>query len=38
MHQCLANLQTGIGGLPKEHFDTLRNKLLDELRLLETPQ
>ena len=34
----IADLQTGIGGLPKEHFDTLRNKLLDELRLLETPQ
>ena len=32
----VANLQTGIGGLPKEHFDTLRNKLFDELRQLET--
>jgi len=32
----VANLQTGIGGLPKEHFDTLKNKLFDELRQLET--
>ena len=32
----IAHLQTGIGGLPKEHFDTLKNKLSDELRQLET--
>jgi hypothetical protein len=32
----IANLQTGIGGLPKEHFDTLRNKLFEELRQMET--
>jgi hypothetical protein len=32
----IASLQTGIGGLPKEHFDTLRDKLFEELRKLET--
>jgi hypothetical protein len=32
----IASLQTGIGGLPKEHFDTLKSKLFDELRQLET--
>ncbi len=33
----IASLQTGIGGLPKEHFDTLRNNLFQELTQLETP-
>jgi hypothetical protein len=28
------SLQSGIGGLPKEHFDNLRNKLFEELRQL----
>jgi hypothetical protein len=32
----IASVQTGIGGLPKEHFDTLRDKLFEELRKLET--
>jgi hypothetical protein len=32
----IAHLQTGIGGLPKEHFDTLRNNLFKELGQLET--
>jgi hypothetical protein len=32
----IASLQSGIGGLPKEHFDTVRNKLFDELRRTET--
>jgi hypothetical protein len=32
----ITHLQTGIGGLPKEHFDDLRNKLFEELRQLET--
>ena len=32
----ITHLQSGIGGLPKEHFDTLRNKLLNELHQLET--
>ncbi len=31
----IASLQTGIGALPKEHFDDLRNKLFDELGKLE---
>ncbi|MEO7837854.1 MAG: hypothetical protein ABIU06_00700 [Anaerolineales bacterium] len=32
----IANLQTGIGNLPKEHFDDIRQKLFDEVRNLET--
>ena len=32
----IASLQIGIGNLPKEHFDDLRNKLFEELRPLET--
>lgn len=34
----IASMQTGIGALPKEHFDTLRNRLFDELRKPETTQ
>ena len=32
----IASLQSGIGALPKEHFDDLRNKLFHEIRPLET--
>jgi hypothetical protein len=32
----IASLQTGIGDLPQEHFDELRNKLFHEIRQLET--
>jgi hypothetical protein len=32
----IASLQTGIGGLPKEHFDTLRNNLFIEIHRMET--
>jgi hypothetical protein len=32
----IASLQSGIGALPKEHFDELRNKLFLEIRQLET--
>ncbi len=32
----ITSLQSGIGNLPKEHFDDLRNKLFEELRPLET--
>jgi hypothetical protein len=32
----IASLQTGIGTLPKEHFDTLRSRLFEELRQTET--
>ena len=32
----IASLQSGIGALPKEHFDDLRNKLFDEIQQLET--
>ena len=31
----IASLQSGIGSLPKEHFDELRSKLFDELRRME---
>jgi hypothetical protein len=31
----ILQLQSGIGSLPREHFETLKNKLLDELRRLE---
>lgn len=34
----IAHLQTGIGGLPKEHFETLKNNLFRELEQLETQQ
>ena len=32
----IVSLQSGIGNLPKEHFDDLRNKLFEELRQPET--
>ena len=32
----IASLQTGIGALPQEHFDELRNRLFDEVQNLET--
>jgi hypothetical protein len=32
----IANLQTGIGGLPREHFDQLRERMFEELRLIES--
>ena len=32
----IASLQSGIGNLPKGHFDDLRNKLFEELRQFET--
>jgi hypothetical protein len=31
----ILELQRGIGGLPKEHFDRLRERLFDEIRALE---
>lgn len=34
----IASLQTGIGALPKEHFDTLRSRLFEELQKMETSQ
>ncbi|HJR79889.1 MAG TPA: hypothetical protein VJ821_07445 [Anaerolineales bacterium] len=33
----ILQLQSGIGSLPKEHFDHLREQLFNELRALETP-
>jgi hypothetical protein len=36
LNDLILQLQSGIGSLPKEHFDTLKNKLFDELRQLET--
>ena len=32
----IASLQTGIGNLPNEHFDEIRNKLFAELQVKET--
>jgi hypothetical protein len=32
----IASMQTGIGALPKEHFDTLKNRLFEELQKMET--
>jgi hypothetical protein len=32
----IASLQTGIGGLPREHFDELRARLFAEIRNMET--
>lgn len=32
----IASLQTGLGALPKEHFDTLRNRLFEEIQRMET--
>jgi hypothetical protein len=32
----IASLQAGIGNLPQEHFDELRNKMFDEVRRMET--
>jgi hypothetical protein len=34
----MSSMQTGIGALPKEHFDTLSNRLFEELQKLETTQ
>ena len=36
LNELIASLQTGIGNLPKEHFDEIRNKLFAELHLGET--
>jgi hypothetical protein len=33
----ISHLQSGIGNLPKEHFDQLRERLFNELRAMETP-
>ena len=35
LKELIASLQTGIGNLPKEHFDEIRNKLFAELHLRE---
>ena len=34
----IASLQAGIGSLPQEHFDELRNKMFDQIGRMETPQ
>ena len=36
LKELIASLQSGIGALPKEHFDELRERLFTELRNLET--
>ncbi len=32
----IVSVQTGVGAIPKEHFDTLRNNLFHELQQMET--
>lgn len=36
LKELMESLQSGIGALPKEHFDELRNKLFAEIRKTET--
>ncbi|HSL29327.1 MAG TPA: hypothetical protein VK900_09030 [Anaerolineales bacterium] len=36
LHDLIVQLQAGIGSLPKEHFDRLRERLFNEIRALET--
>jgi hypothetical protein len=36
LQDLITHLQTGIGGLPGEHFDHLRERLFDEIRALDT--
>jgi hypothetical protein len=36
LQELIASVQTGIGALPREHFDELRNKMFDEIRQMET--
>ena len=36
LQELIASVQTGIGALPKEHFDELREQLFAEVRNLET--
>ena len=36
LRDSIASVETGIGALPKEHFDTLKNKLFEEIHRLET--
>lgn len=36
LKELIESLQSGIGALPKEHFDELRNKLFHEIQQLET--
>jgi len=38
LRELIAHLQEGIGNLPKEHFDNLRNNMFEELRALEEKQ
>ena len=36
LQDLMESVQSGIGALPKEHFEELRNRLFEELRRLET--
>jgi DNA-directed RNA polymerase specialized sigma24 family protein len=36
LHDLILQLQTGIGSLPKEHFDRLRERLFNEIRTMES--
>ena len=35
LKELIAHLQSGVGNLPNEHFDGLRNKMFEELRGME---
>ena len=37
LKELIESLQSGMGALPKEHFDELRNKMFHEIRQMETP-
>jgi hypothetical protein len=37
LKEWIESIQTGIGALPKEHFEELKNKMFQELRRMETP-
>jgi hypothetical protein len=32
LQELIASVQSGIGSLPKEHFEELKNKMFEELR------
>ena len=36
LKELIESMQTGIGSLPKEHFDELRNKMFQEIRQMDT--
>jgi hypothetical protein len=37
LQELIASVQSGIGSLPKEHFEELRSKMFQEIREMEKP-